>query len=94
MGFAPNGTLFQPVRTEPCDCGPLSIRLQQQQPEGLRHRTKPYRGGLRSSATVEVKRWALSWGADCDVLGPEELREEIKAELQAMMEILNDRSRD
>jgi predicted DNA-binding transcriptional regulator YafY len=34
---------------------------------------------------VEVKRWALSWGADCEVLGPEELLTAVRAELERMM---------
>jgi len=44
---------------------------------------------LRVNHLVEVKRWALSWGADCEVLGPEELREEIAIELQSIMKRLS-----
>jgi predicted DNA-binding transcriptional regulator YafY len=35
---------------------------------------------LRVNHTLEVKRWALSFGSDCEVLEPPELREEIVAE--------------
>jgi proteasome accessory factor B len=34
----------------------------------------------------EVKRWVLYWGADCEVLGPEELREEVRNELISILE--------
>lgn len=36
---------------------------------------------LRVNHLLEVKRWVLSYGAACEVLEPEELREEICAEL-------------
>jgi predicted DNA-binding transcriptional regulator YafY len=46
-------------------------------------------GGLTLTFSVnhlaEVKRWALSFGADCQVLEPEELREEIKAEARKLL---------
>jgi predicted DNA-binding transcriptional regulator YafY len=34
----------------------------------------------------EVKRWVLSWGAGCQVLEPEELRESIMTELNRMLD--------
>jgi len=43
---------------------------------------------LRVNHLVEVKRWALWWGADCEVLSPEELRKGITRELQTMTEQL------
>ncbi len=42
---------------------------------------------LRINHTLEVKRLALSWGADCEVLEPAELRDEIKQELNRMAEV-------
>jgi predicted DNA-binding transcriptional regulator YafY len=36
---------------------------------------------LEVSHLREVERWALSWGADCEVLEPAELRERVKEEL-------------
>ncbi len=39
---------------------------------------------LRLTHTLEVKRWALSFGGDCEVLEPPELREEIQQELNRM----------
>src|SRR5262249_38272559 len=36
------------------------------------------------SHLLEVKRWALSWGADCEVLQPKELREMMKLEVSNM----------
>jgi predicted DNA-binding transcriptional regulator YafY len=33
----------------------------------------------------EVKRWVLSYGAACQVLEPDELREEVRAELESML---------
>jgi predicted DNA-binding transcriptional regulator YafY len=32
----------------------------------------------------EVKRWILSWGSECEVLGPEELRRMMKEEMEQM----------
>lgn len=32
----------------------------------------------------EVKRWVMFWGADCEVLGPEPLKQLVKRELQQM----------
>lgn len=40
---------------------------------------------LKVNHLLEVKRWALSYGAACEVLEPEELRSEIEAELREMM---------
>lgn len=37
---------------------------------------------LRLTHLGEVKRWALSWGCDCTVLEPEELREGVLQELK------------
>ena len=45
---------------------------------------------LRVNHLVEVKRWALSWGADCEVLVPPELRAEIVAELRKMLATLDE----
>ncbi|HEY8504219.1 MAG TPA: transcriptional regulator [Gemmataceae bacterium] len=36
---------------------------------------------FRLGHLLEVKRWVLSWGADCEVLAPEELRREVAEEL-------------
>lgn len=36
---------------------------------------------LRVNHMLEVKRWALSFGGDCEVLAPRELREEVVAEI-------------
>jgi predicted DNA-binding transcriptional regulator YafY len=44
---------------------------------------------LRVNHLLEVKRWALSWGADCEVLRPQELRAEIAAELGKMLATLD-----
>jgi len=33
----------------------------------------------------QVKRWVMSWGADCEVLGPEDLRASIKKDLKQML---------
>jgi proteasome accessory factor B len=40
---------------------------------------------LRVNHLVEVKRWALSWGADCEVLEPHALRSAIKDELRTIL---------
>lgn len=40
---------------------------------------------LRVNHLVEVKRWALSFGAECEVLEPEELREEITHETRKVL---------
>lgn len=40
---------------------------------------------LEVSHLHEVKRWALSYGADCEVLEPRELREEVRADAQSML---------
>jgi predicted DNA-binding transcriptional regulator YafY len=36
---------------------------------------------LRVNHLLEVKRWVLSWGSECEVLGPRELRDEIQNEI-------------
>jgi proteasome accessory factor B len=41
---------------------------------------------LEVSDLREVKRWVLSWGAECAVLEPAELRQEIEAEARRMIE--------
>lgn len=43
---------------------------------------------LKVTHLLEVKRWALSWGAECEVLEPEELRAEMREELRRMAERL------
>ena len=45
---------------------------------------------FRVNHLLEVKRWALSFGADCEVLAPKELRAVITAEIQTMLNHLND----
>jgi predicted DNA-binding transcriptional regulator YafY len=42
---------------------------------------------MHVSSLIEVKRWALSWGADCEVVEPEELRELIKSEILEMLRL-------
>jgi predicted DNA-binding transcriptional regulator YafY len=42
---------------------------------------------MRVSDLTEVKRWVLSWGADCEVVGPEELRREVREEVRRMATI-------
>jgi predicted DNA-binding transcriptional regulator YafY len=37
---------------------------------------------VRVSQLLEIKRWVLSYGAGCEVLEPEELRQEVRTELQ------------
>jgi predicted DNA-binding transcriptional regulator YafY len=37
---------------------------------------------VRVSDFLEVKRWALSYGAACEVLEPAELRAEVEEELR------------
>lgn len=46
---------------------------------------------FRVSHLVEVKRWALSFGADCEVLGPANLKSEIERELRIMTDRLTSR---
>jgi predicted DNA-binding transcriptional regulator YafY len=36
---------------------------------------------LRVNHLLEVKRWVMSFGPDCEVLEPEQLRSEVAAEL-------------
>jgi predicted DNA-binding transcriptional regulator YafY len=40
---------------------------------------------LRVNHLLEVKRWALSWASDCEVLGPEELRRLVREELSLLL---------
>jgi predicted DNA-binding transcriptional regulator YafY len=46
-------------------------------------------GGLLFKAQVagidEIKRWILKWGADAEVLAPDELRQAVSREVQAML---------
>jgi len=44
-----------------------------------------------SAYTLDFKRLALSWGADCEVLEPIELRDEIMQELNCMAELYANR---
>lgn len=37
------------------------------------------------AGTKEVERWVLHWGAHAEVLGPEELREQVRRELRVML---------
>lgn len=46
---------------------------------------------LRINHTLEIKRLALSWGADCEVLEPVELRDEIVQELARIAEAYGNR---
>lgn len=41
---------------------------------------------FRLSDLREVARWALSWGGQCEVLEPRELRELVRAELERAVE--------
>ncbi len=47
-------------------------------------------GGLVFEAQVagtdEIKRWVLKWGADAEVLAPDELRQAVSQEAQAMLD--------
>jgi len=40
---------------------------------------------LQVSSLIEIRRWVLYWGADCRVLEPEELREQIREAAIARM---------
>ena len=40
---------------------------------------------LNVSSLVEIRRWVLYWGEDCQVLEPEELREQINSNLRRML---------
>ncbi len=40
---------------------------------------------LYLNSLVEVKRWVMWWGADCEVVAPKELRESIVEELKQML---------
>ena len=42
---------------------------------------------LNVSHTLEMKPWIRGWGADCEVLHPPELRNEIAAELRAAADV-------
>jgi predicted DNA-binding transcriptional regulator YafY len=41
---------------------------------------------LRVNHLLEVKRWVLSYGAACQVLEPEELRRQVREELQPTLQ--------
>jgi predicted DNA-binding transcriptional regulator YafY len=41
---------------------------------------------LKVTHLLEVRRWALSWGAGCEVLEPAELRAEVRAELRQTLQ--------
>lgn len=42
---------------------------------------------MRTSGWFDVKKWLLSFGSSAQVLGPNELREEIREELQAALDL-------
>ena len=44
---------------------------------------------LRVNHLLEVKRWVLSFGTDCEVVVPKELRAEIAGEIRRMLVLLN-----
>ena len=44
---------------------------------------------LHVSDCGTIKRWAMSWGSDCEVLGPPELREMIGGEVREMLSAMN-----
>ena len=79
--------------TEPCADGGLLV-------------TGRYRGRGRQSGVAldagfahlirvdEVKHWVLSWGRECRVVGPEELKHLVKGELTAMRDqLISDETR-
>ena len=39
---------------------------------------------MQLSSLVEIKRWVMWWGTECEVLEPEELRELIAREVREM----------
>lgn len=41
---------------------------------------------LKTSSREEIKKWILGYGAEAEVLGPQELRREIAAEVEKMLE--------
>jgi proteasome accessory factor B len=47
---------------------------------------------LQLSSTVEIRHWILGWGADCEVVKPTSLREEIEAEVGAMSRVYSRRA--
>ena len=48
---------------------------------------------LNVSSLIEIRRWVLYWGADCQVLEPEELKEEINSNLRRMLARCTESSR-
>jgi predicted DNA-binding transcriptional regulator YafY len=44
---------------------------------------------FRVDHLLEVKRWALSFGAECEVMAPALLRDELGKDVRAMMELIN-----
>jgi predicted DNA-binding transcriptional regulator YafY len=49
------------------------------QPDGSLH------VGMELSDLREVQRWILSWGSECQVLEPEELRKSVRSEAEAIL---------
>lgn len=43
---------------------------------------------LHVSSLVEIRRWVMFWGADCEVIGPEELRRQIRLEVKSLIRVL------
>lgn len=41
---------------------------------------------LQVSSLIEIRRWVLYWGADCQVLEPEELREQVRQAARAILD--------
>jgi predicted DNA-binding transcriptional regulator YafY len=41
---------------------------------------------LRVSHFLELKRWVLSYGADCEVLEPDDLREQVREEMRRALQ--------
>ena len=41
---------------------------------------------LQVSSLIEIRRWVLYWGADCQVLEPEELREKVRQAARAILD--------
>lgn len=41
---------------------------------------------LQLRSLIEVRRWVLSWGSDCEVLAPDELRTDIRREAERILQ--------
>ena len=52
------------------------------QARGDRGRTARCAGARRSSGTIEIRLWILSWGDDVEVLAPAALRGDVAATLR------------